>query len=107
MNGFMNLPVFEIEKDLNVHLKACNRLVLTAPTGSGKTTQVPQMLLKNEVVDGEICVLQPRRLATRMVALRVAKEMGESLGQTVGYQTRHDRQLSNKTRLLFMTEGIF
>lgn len=103
----MNLPVFEIEKDLNAHLKTGNRLVLTAPTGSGKTTQVPQMLLKSGLVTGEIWVLQPRRLATRMVALRVAQEMGESLGQTVGYQTRHDRQLSDKTRLVFMTEGIF
>lgn len=104
---FMNLPIFEIEKDLVSHLKAKNRLVLTAPTGSGKTTQVPQMVLKHKVVDGEIWVLQPRRLATRLVASRVAAEMGENLGQTVGYQTRHDSQWGKKTHLLFMTEGIF
>jgi ATP-dependent helicase HrpB len=107
VNVFMNLPIFEIEKDLVEHLKVHNRLVLTAPTGSGKTTQVPQMLLKHGVVAGEIWVLQPRRLATRMVALRVASEMGKALGLTVGYQTRYDRQLGEKTRLLFMTEGIF
>ncbi|MGA1196847.1 MAG: ATP-dependent helicase HrpB [Candidatus Latescibacterota bacterium] len=103
----MKLPIFEIEKDIVSHLKAHNRLVLTAPTGSGKTTQVPQILLKHNVVQGEIWVLQPRRLATRMVALRVASEVGEGIGQTVGYHTRHDRQLGEKTRLLFMTEGIF
>ncbi len=103
----MKLPIFDIEKDIVSHLKARNCLVLTAPTGSGKTTQVPQILLKHNVVVGEIWVLQPRRLATRMVALRVASEMGEQVGQTVGYHTRHDRQLGDKTRLLFMTEGIF
>lgn len=103
----MNLPIFEIEQDLVSSLKTSNRLVLTAPTGSGKTTQVPQMFLKHEIVAGEVWVLQPRRLATRMVALRVAQEMSEEIGQMVGYQTRHDQKLSGKTRLLFMTEGIF
>ena len=103
----MNLPIFEIKEDLVTHLKVKNRLVLTAPTGSGKTTQVPQIVLNNDVVKGEIWVLQPRRLATRMVALRVATEMGEAVGQMVGYQTRHDSRFGKKTRLLFMTEGIF
>lgn len=101
------LPVFEVEQDLISHLAAHNRLVLTAPTGSGKSTQIPQMLLKHSLVDGAVWVLQPRRLATRMVASRVAAERGEAPGLTVGYQTRHDRCLGEKTRLLFMTEGIF
>ncbi|MDA0709911.1 MAG: ATP-dependent helicase HrpB, partial [bacterium] len=62
---------------------------------------------KHDLTAGAIWVLQPRRLATRMVALRVAREMGEPIGQTVGYQTRNDRQMGEATRLLFMTEGIF
>ena len=101
------LPIFDIEGEIIEHLRQANRLVLTAPTGSGKTTQAPQMLLRHGVVEGQVWVLQPRRLATRMVALRVAREMGCAPGQDVGYQTRHERRVSGKTRLLFMTEGIF
>lgn len=99
--------MYEIEQAMVAHLHKHNRLVLSAPTGSGKTTQVPQILYKNDVVDGDIWVLQPRRLATRVVAQRVAQEMGVSLGQAVGYQTRHDTQMGKDTRVLFMTEGIF
>ena len=103
----MVLPIFDIEHQLVAHLQKANRLVLTAPTGSGKTTQVPQMLLKHGVVNGQVWVLQPRRLATRLVAHRVAQEMGVSLGGFVGFQTRQERRMSAQTRLLFMTEGLF
>lgn len=101
------LPVRHIADALCQHLRTSNRLVLTAPTGSGKTTQVPQILFDNRVVDGEIIVLQPRRLAARLVARRIAEERGEKLGELVGYQTRYDRQVSNRTRIRFLTEGLF
>ena len=100
------LPVRRIAADIAHHLQASNRLVLTAPTGSGKTTQVPQILLDHSN-GGQIIVLQPRRLATRLVAQRVAAELNTPIGHTVGYQTRHDSQISDNTRIRFVTEGLF
>jgi len=101
------LPIHEIAEDIAHALRHHSRLVLSAPTGSGKTTQVPQILLRRQVVEDRILVLQPRRLACRLVATRVAAEMGGALGDVVGYQTRHDRRAGPATRILFLTEGIF
>lgn len=103
----MPLPIHQIEPDLIAALTAGNRLVLTAPTGSGKTTQAPQILFRSVVKQGQIIILQPRRLATRLVARRVAQEMNAAIGQLVGYQTRHENFTSPATRLRFMTEGLF
>ena len=80
-----DLPIFELETQLAASLCAHSRIVLQAPTGSGKSTQVPQILLdKGLAGDGEVVVLQPRRLATRMLAARVAQERGVRLGEEVG-----------------------
>ena len=101
------LPIFELETALADALRAHSRLVLQAPTGSGKSTQVPQIVLDHGLAgEGEIVVLQPRRLATRMLAARVAQERGVRLGDEVGYQIRLDRVCSAKTRIRFVTEGI-
>ncbi|MEW6750012.1 MAG: ATP-dependent helicase C-terminal domain-containing protein [Candidatus Latescibacterota bacterium] len=105
--GSAMLPIYEVRDDLLGHLTQGSRAVLTAPTGSGKTTQVPQILLGSGVVAGQIVVLQPRRLATRLVARRVAQEVGCPLGERVGYQTRSDSQVSAATRIRFVTEGLF
>ncbi len=102
-----DLPIYELENALVAALKKSNRLILQAPTGSGKSTQVPQMLLDHGLADaGEIVVLQPRRLATRMLAQRVAFERKCKLGDEVGYQIRLDRVCSAKTRIRFVTEGV-
>src|SRR4030095_5360228 len=84
-----------------------NRLVLVAPTGSGKTTQVPQMILDAGLAgDKKVIVLQPRRGAARTVAARCAWERSGRLGDEVGYQIRLEDRTSLGTRICFVTEGI-
>ena len=101
------LPIYEIERDIIARLQSDKRLILSAPTGSGKSTQVPQMLLKHGLLgDGQVVVLQPRRLAARLLAARVAHELGVKLGEEVGYQIRFENVTSAKTKIRFVTEGV-
>ena len=103
----MRLPIHEIEIEFLTAFRDNSRIILEAPTGSGKSTQTPQMLLKAGFLEGgELIVLQPRRIAARMLAQRVAYEMGERLGDRVGYQIRNENQTSAKTCIRFVTEGI-
>jgi ATP-dependent helicase HrpB len=104
-----SLPIWQLHDEIVATLHRTNRLVLVAPTGSGKTTQVPQMLLDAGFATApgrKIVVLQPRRVAARTVAARVAWERGGKLGEEVGYQIRFDDQTSLGTRICFVTEGI-
>src|SRR5262252_1134681 len=101
------LPIYEKENDIIGTLNETRRLVLQAPTGSGKSTQVPQMLLKHGLLgSGQVVILQPRRLAARLLASRVAQELNVELGQEVGYQVRFESATSRATRIKFETEGI-
>lgn len=101
------LPIYEIENELVAACRATKRLVLQAPTGSGKSTQVPQILLHHGLLGtGQCVVLQPRRLAARLLANRVASELNVPLGQEVGYQVRFENRVSAATRIKFETEGI-
>ncbi len=101
------LPIYNLDEEIIRALREGGRLILQAPTGSGKSTQVPQILLDGGALGSGRCViLQPRRLATRMLAKRVAEERGAPLGGEVGYQIRLDNVSSPQTRILFVTEGI-
>ena len=101
------LPIHAIRNDLAAALKRSRRIILTAPTGSGKSTQVPQMLLDLGALGaGKAVILQPRRLATRLLAKRVAEERGVPLGGEVGYQIRFESVCGPATRIHFETEGI-
>ncbi|VGO16102.1 hypothetical protein PDESU_04692 [Pontiella desulfatans] len=101
------LPIYELRVELSDALKAGNRIIIEAPTGSGKSTQVPQIVLDcGNAGPGEVVVLQPRRLAARLLAKRVAFERNEPLGGEVGYQVRMEKHVSAKTQIRYVTEGI-
>jgi ATP-dependent helicase HrpB len=98
------LPVDTLIPDILSGLRESPSLVLEAPPGAGKTTRVPPALLG--LGRGDVLVLEPRRLAARLAARRVAYESGENLGQTVGYQVRFEEVAGPRTRLRFLTEGV-
>ncbi|MEM9445109.1 MAG: ATP-dependent helicase HrpB [Verrucomicrobiota bacterium] len=103
----MSLPVNAKGPEILKGLKEKKRVILMAPTGSGKSTQIPQILVKaGYAKQGKILVLQPRRLAARMLARRVAEEMGLTLGKEVGYQVRFENCTREWTSIVFMTEAI-
>ena len=100
------LPIYAVAGQIVTGVQQQGRVVLSAPTGSGKSTQVPQILLDQAGIEGEIVVLQPRRLAARLLAKRVAHERQVPLGDEVGYQIRFENKVSSKTRIRFVTEAI-
>jgi len=102
-----DLPIYELESAVVACLRVAGRLIVRAPTGSGKSTQLPQILLRHGFLDaGQVVVLQPRRLAARLLAKRVAEEVGTPLGTTVGYQIRLESRVSEATQIRYVTEGI-
>ncbi|MBL8189779.1 MAG: ATP-dependent helicase HrpB, partial [Acidobacteria bacterium] len=101
-----SLPIDSLLPEIVAELRRSSNLILEAAPGAGKTTRVPSALLDAGIGNGEVWVLEPRRLAARMAARRVAEERGEPLGETVGYQVRFEEVASRKTRLRFLTEGV-
>ncbi len=128
----VKLPIYELEAEILARLRKSRRLIIQAPTGSGKSTQVPQILLEHGLLqrphgstpavsalaegnqspsgnhpgNRQVVILQPRRLAARLLAARVAFERGVELGQEVGYQIRFENVSGPKTRIKYVTEGI-
>ncbi|MDA3946932.1 MAG: ATP-dependent helicase HrpB [Helicobacteraceae bacterium] len=102
-----NLPIHHVIPQIITALLSANRLVLQAPPGAGKTTAVPIALLGEQWVGKkQIIMLEPRRLAARNAAARMAELLGEKVGETVGYQIRADRCIGHKTKIIVVTEGI-
>jgi ATP-dependent helicase HrpB len=102
------LPIDAVLDELAQTLASRNAAVLVAPPGAGKTTRVPLALLDAPWVrDKKIIVLEPRRIAARASAERMAKTLGERAGETVGYRVRFGSKISRKTRIEVVTEGIF
>ena len=101
------LPIDSLLPEILETLRETPRLVIEAPPGSGKTTRIPPALHDSDVRgEGEILVLEPRRIAARLAAGHVASERGETLGEAVGYEVRFDKASGARTRLKYITEGI-
>ncbi|MDF7761911.1 ATP-dependent helicase HrpB [Kosakonia cowanii] len=100
------LPVAAVLPDLLSALKKAPQVLLSAPTGAGKSTWLPLQLLQQGAVEGKILLLEPRRLAARNVAQRLAELLNEQPGDTVGYRMRADTCVGPNTRLEVVTEGI-
>ncbi|MEX2173422.1 MAG: ATP-dependent helicase HrpB [Pirellulaceae bacterium] len=101
------LPIDEVLPEIVAALRAARSLVLRAPAGAGKTTRVPPALLQAGIAgQGKIVVLQPRRVAARATAARIAAENRWQLGETVGYQVRFESRTGPRTRIEIVTEGI-
>ncbi len=101
------LPIDPLLPDIVDRLATHTRLVLAAPPGAGKTTRVPPALLQILPADQRVIVLEPRRLAARGAAQRMADERGEALGDTIGLSTRLERKVSARTRIEVVTDGLF
>ena len=101
------LPIHEVLDEVKNTLLQNNTLILQAPPGAGKSTILPTALLNEPWLKGKkIIVLEPRRLAARSVANRMAELLKEPIGKTVGYRVRFENKTSKSTRIEVVTEGI-
>ena len=107
LSPLLHLPATSIAEELNRRLAACGTVVVTAPPGAGKSTVLPLTMLEALPADkGKILMLEPRRIAARQIAARMAELLGEELGETVGYRIRFEKRVSRRTRIEVLTEGI-
>ena len=101
-----SLPVAAVVPELLTALDTSSQVLLTAPTGAGKSTWLPLRLLEHGGIKGRILLLEPRRLAARNVAQRLAELLNEKPGETVGYRMRAQSCVGSQTRLEVVTEGV-
>jgi len=103
----INLPVVEIVPEVQKTLANESTLIIAAPPGAGKSTLMPLVLFEENWLQGKkVIMLEPRRLAARSIAIRMAELLGEEVGQTVGYRVRFDNCVSAQTKIEVVTEGI-
>lgn len=101
------LPVADIINEVKQHLSENNTLIVNAPPGAGKSTLLPLTLIGETWLQGKkIIMLEPRRLAARSIATRMAELWGDKVGDTIGYRIRFENRVSEKTRIEVVTEGI-
>ena len=101
-----SLPASLIADDVNSALQTHHSLVITAPPGAGKSTLLPLTILSSLGEGEKILMLEPRRLAARQIAERMAQILGETVDETVGYRVRFESKVSKRTRIEVLTEGI-
>lgn len=101
-----SLPVAAVLPELLAALDGASQVLLSAPTGAGKSTWLPLQLLAHPGINGKIILLEPRRLAARNVAQRLAELLNEKPGDTVGYRMRAQNCVGPNTRLEVVTEGV-
>ena len=103
----IDLPVTDIINEVKSHLKNQNTLIVNAPPGAGKSTLLPLTLLEEPWLSGKkIIMLEPRRLAAKTIAMRMADLWGDKVGETIGYRVRFENRVSATTRIEVVTEGI-
>lgn len=101
------LPISQYTSEIIAQLNTSNALVLQAEPGAGKSTALPLALLDGLALNGQkILLLEPRRVAVKSIACYLAKQLGEAVGQRIGYQIKNDRKVSSETVLEIITEGI-
>lgn len=101
-----SLPVGAVLEPILTALKQSPQVLLHAPTGAGKSTWLPLKILESGIITGKILLLEPRRLAAKSVAYRLAQQLNQQPGQTVGYRMRAESKIGAETRLEVVTEGI-
>ena len=106
MYNLSDLPIFKGFNEIKDAFLSSLNLILKSPTGSGKSIGLPLLLLKENLVQGQILVVQPRRIAARLLARRVAGILGVEIGDTVGYQVRFENETSPNTKIIYLTDGV-
>ncbi|MCA1745251.1 MAG: DEAD/DEAH box helicase, partial [Bacteroidales bacterium] len=103
----ISLPIAEVIPEVKTTLETHTSIIISAPPGAGKSTLLPLALLDEPWLGNKkILMLEPRRLAARTIAMRMADLLGEKVGETVGYRIRFDNKVSARTRIEVVTEGI-
>ena len=100
------MPIFKASNEIKDAFLSSQNLVLKSPTGSGKSIGLPLLLLKENLVQGQILVVQPRRIAARLLARRVAGITGGEIGDSIGYQVRFENKTSRETKVIYLTDGV-
>ena len=106
VNKLHELPVAQQFELIRREWNNFDHLAIQSPTGSGKSLALPALLSGNGMVEGQILVVQPRRVAARLLAKRLAALLGAMVGDEVGYQVRFDSKVSNKTKIIYLTDGV-